>query len=57
MVQVLRHIYRTLQQQSNIMAYVDAFTMMGLLVLGALAISIFVLPKNTLGAGAAPSGH
>ncbi|MBY0428085.1 MAG: DHA2 family efflux MFS transporter permease subunit [Alphaproteobacteria bacterium] len=53
----MAHINRTLQQQSNQLAYADTFEFMAVLMGCALVLSIFVLPANKPGQGPASSGH
>lgn len=53
----MAHINRTLQQQANQLAYADTFQFLGVLLAGALILSIFLLPANKPGQGAASSGH
>lgn len=53
----LSHIYRTLQHQSNQMAYADTFQMLAWLLAIALILSLIILPANKPGHGNSMSGH
>lgn len=50
-------MYRTLQTQSAMVAYADTFEFLGLLMVGAAAIALFLLPPNKPLARAAAGGH
>jgi DHA2 family multidrug resistance protein len=53
----MQHLYQTLQQQAAMLAYIDTYHAMMIMMMVAAVASLFFLPANKPGAGEAHGGH